>query len=194
MENEPLLDNLRFKIKTDSLLLNYKYNSIDSSLDDYLTFPFKNIPIVGDIIDFEDFYSDTSEDNLVEEFLIDFKTATFKVIERGCWVAKHNYPYTFKEHNWVILLEPCLNFKKFFTRFFDYNIGKELISNFKFSSSTCDTLQKLHLYESTTLDVLTENFDSIKSHFDETGLLEISELILYYSPIKKVEEEFRKLL
>ena len=73
MENEPLLDNLRFKIKTDSLLLNYKYNSIDSSsLDDYLTFPFKNIPIVGDIIHFEEFYSDTSDDNLVEEFLIDY--------------------------------------------------------------------------------------------------------------------------
>jgi hypothetical protein len=190
MENEPLLEDIVFKIKTNSLHLNYKYNSIDGSLSEYLTFSFKNVPVVGDVIDFEQYYDDGDGEKLAAGMLLDFKTATFQVVERGCWMGNLKFPVSAKQDHWLISLEPCFNFKTVFRGLFISEIGGELIKNFTFSDSTCEALKELGLYDSITLDYLAEKYDSIKSDLADEILLEISNLIEFYIPIKKENEKY----
>lgn len=187
MKEETLLEDVIFKINTSSLYLNYLYNSFDCRLQDYLTYSFKNIPNLGDLINFGEYVDD---EKLVYSMMSHFNTTSFKVIERCCYVGALNYPVNNKKDHWLITLEPCYDFKSKIGNLDVSKIGKELIKGFELSISTIDILKKARLYDDVNLHYLAENFISAGFALDDESLIEISEIVEFYIEITKEENKF----
>lgn len=180
MLDENQLQKVTFKINTSSLYLNYCWNSMDGSLENLLTYNLKKTPNLGDIIDFSEYLE---KRNVVQKMIVDFKTATFKIIERCCYIAEDTFSSQFD--NWLITLEPCSIFKSQLSPLFLDNIEHELIEKFDLSPLTTLALNNVGLYENTTVQNLAEKFELSILNIPDENILEIKNIIELYLRQKK---------
>jgi len=183
MSDENQLQTVIFKINTSSLYLNYCWNSLDGSLENLLTYNLKQIPNLGDIVDFSQYLEDR---DVVQKMIVDFGTATFKIIERCCYIAEETFSsFSSRFDSWLITLEPCFIFKSQLSPLFLDNIENELIEKFDLSPLTILALNNAGLYESTTVQNLAEKFDLSILNIPDENILEIKNIIELYLQQKK---------